>query len=222
MSNPNSDIVPPSQELTNLQINESIDAELARLDSLTISQVVNLKDVIESELSKNIEILSSQNVDMDSSLVTADGFPRSDVDVLQIRLARRNINMLRNDLNKVILKSHSMLNAHFEQKQEVAQSNKTGDNEIEYKIPFARFTEITPGGPIEKTGVQLNDKLVSIGDIHAGNHNKLKNVQMVVLRNENKELPIRIMRDNSLLDLKLIPTREWEGRGLLGCKLDEC
>lgn len=161
---------------------------------------------------------------MNTSLVTEDGYPRGDIDVLQIRLARRNINMLRNDLNNVIEYSYTLLSNHFDSLTH-SQSNVTTldtSTAIKYEIPFALINEIDINGPISIAGVQNEDKLISLGNIHAGNHMKLRSLQNEVIKNENQKLNLRILRkDEGIIDLELTPTRKWDGRGLLGCRLQE-
>lgn len=206
-------------QLTNLQINSSITSQIESLNDLSLKEVSLLKGLIENDLDKNFQVLSSQNLDMDSSLITQDGYPRSDIDVLQVRLTRKNINMLRNDLHNVIERSHFLLNQHFTlQKQQRPQGNE--DHPLEFTIPFASITEIVSDGPIAKAGIQSNDKLISIGNIHAGNHMKLQNVQRLIIQNEDNIIPVRILRnDKDIMQLSLEPTRNWKGHGLLGCKL---
>ncbi|KAK5778328.1 Nas2p PWA37_000422 [Arxiozyma heterogenica] len=211
--------------LTNLEINPTITYQVARLKSLNLNEITELKQLVESELLKFSEILQSQNIDMDTQLVTEDGYPRGDIDVLQIRIIRRNINMLKNDLSNIIEQSFHLLNTHFKDLNKPQDSLISGVNPnstIEYKIPFAIIKEINVNGPISSAGIQNDDKLISLGNIHAGNHMKLKSLINEVIQNEDKELDVRVLRrDQEIVDLVLIPTRKWNGTGLLGCKLQE-
>lgn len=208
-------------QLTNLQINASITSQIENLNDLSLQEVTLLKGLIENDLDKNFKFLSSQNLDMDSSLITQDGYPRSDIDVLQVRLTKKNINMLRNDLHNVIERSQFLLNQHFTLQEQ--QRSKTGNEEhqvMEYTIPFALITEVVPDGPIATAGIKSNDKLISIGNINAGNHMKLQNVQKLIIQNEDNVIPVRILRnDKEIMQLSLKPSRNWNGSGLLGCKL---
>lgn len=211
--------------LTNLEINPTITYQVARLKSLNLNEITELKQLVESELLKFSDILQSQNIDMDTQLVTEDGYPRGDIDVLQIRIIRRNINMLKNDLSNIIEQSFHLLNTHFKdlnKPQDSLISRVNPNNTIEYKIPFAIINEINVNGPISSAGIQNDDKLISLGNIHAGNHMKLKSLINEVIQNEDKELDVRVLRrDQEIVDLVLIPTRKWNGTGLLGCKLQE-
>ena len=211
--------------LTNLEINPIIAYQVTRLEDLNLNEITELKQLVESELIKFSQILQSQDIDMDTQLVTEDGYPRGDIDILQIRLIRRNINMLKNDLRNIIEQSFQLLNTHFKDLQSPQESLISQENQnssTEYKIPFAIINEIYVNGPISSAGIQNEDKLISLGKIHAGNHMKLKSLLDEVIQNENKELKVRILRQNQeIMDLVLIPTRNWNGRGLLGCKLQE-
>lgn len=214
-----------NQLLTNLELNPSIINQVARLKELDLNEVTELKHRVESELSRYGLMLEAQNVDMDTNLVTEDGYPRGDIDVLQIRLVRRNVNMLKNDLSNIIEHSYTLLNNHFNKVNDSKghlKSDNIASSQVEYKIPFALITEIDSNGPTSSAGVQNNDRLISIGTIHAGNHMKLRSLQNEVIQNEDKELSIRVLRENEgIIDMILIPTRNWNGRGLLGCRLQE-
>lgn len=215
----------PNELLTTVEIDPTITASVANLQLLSMTDIMTLKSQVENKLAKYTDYLESQNVDMSSSLITPEGFPRSDIDVLQVRLVRRNVNMLRNDLKSIIERSHELLKDYFKNDSQTAISPvTTTKNEVAavaYKIPFAVIQEVATDGPIERAGVKNNDKLVSIGDVHAGNHGKLRNVQILVMGSEGKELSLRILREDKIIPLTLIPTRNWNGQGLLGCRLIE-
>ena len=72
-------------------------------ESLNFIQLSHVKDEIENQLNILFDLLRHKyNADMDTPLVTPDGFPRSDLDVVTIRLLRIRIIRLRNDDRKVI------------------------------------------------------------------------------------------------------------------------
>lgn len=222
--NATNDIGEVNKLLTNLELNPSITHQVAKLKALELKEVVELKQRIEEELTKFTDYLESQNVDMHTNLVTEDGYPRGDIDVLQIRLVRRNINMLRNDLINIIEYSYTLLSNHFDSLNQPEPNGTTSESRatIKYQIPFALIKEIDINGPISTAGVQNEDKLISLGNIHAGNHMKLRSLQNEVIKNEDQKLTLRILReDEGILDLELIPTRKWDGKGLLGCRLQE-
>ena len=58
-------------------------------ESLNFIQLSHVKDEIENQLNILFDLLRHKyNADMDTPLVTPDGFPRSDLDVVTIRLLR--------------------------------------------------------------------------------------------------------------------------------------
>lgn len=211
---------PLHSQLSNLNIDPTIHERIKKLPDLTINEIDLLKTEIESEHHKNFSILKEQNLTMESPLVTSDGFPDPNIDVLQIRLVKRNINMLRNDLNNVITTCALKLNRHFgkDKNQNQQESLRKGEN-FDHIIPFAQIYDVIEGGPIFIAGCLSGDELVLIGNLNAGTYLNLNNISNYILQNENKKVTIRIRRDKKLLDMILIPTRQWNGQGLLGCKL---
>ncbi|CAL8254192.1 unnamed protein product [Boreogadus saida] len=62
--------------------------------TITANDVKNLikkKDDIEEQIKAYYDVLDDQGVGEEGSLVDAEGFPRSDVNLYQIRTARHNI-----------------------------------------------------------------------------------------------------------------------------------
>ena len=223
------------EDTTTVSIDPYITETLPKLQTITSAQeVMLLKDRIESQLKEFASYLSSQGVDMQTPLVSRDGYPRADIDVLQVRLARRNINMLRNDLRKVMERMQELLVTYFKTPGSTttdssgpnANSKATtrGPAEVgssEYEVPFAVLREVVSGGPAARAGVKDGDKLLVIGAVNASNHRKLKEVQKEVLEHEDKPLEAVVLRGTERLRLPLTPTRAWDGVGLLGCRITE-
>lgn len=207
-------------ELSNINIDPAITKGVKELPKLTIQDVDALKKRVEKELGYNLQKLSEENADMDSPLVI-NGYPRDDIDVLQVRLIRRNVHMLRNDLQKVLERSHELINQHFKELRTKTRQEAHVAPDLDYRIPFARITEVVDNGPSHKAGFHVNDELILLGHIHAGNHMKLTNLQNTVIQNEDRKLPVKIIRNDHTIQLTLVPTRKWDGRGLLGCRLVE-
>lgn len=206
--------------MSNATIDPAIAEGLQQLKHLSIRDVDSLKKRIEKELGSNLQRLNDEHADMDSPLVV-NGFPRDDIDVLQVRLIRRNVHMLRNDLHKVLERSHELINQHFTELQAKTRQETHVAADVEHRIPFAKITEVVPASPAAKAGFQLDDQLVLLGHIHAGNHMKLTNLQNTVIQNEDRQLPVKIIRNGRTIQTALTPTRKWAGRGLLGCRLVE-
>lgn len=237
----------PSEKLT---INPEITNQLSKVESLTVDELMYLKNLIESTLSEHFDLLKNENADMNTSLVSEDGYPRDDIDVLQITLIRRNINFLRNDLRKMIDVLSIKLNSSFnnnnnnnQQKKALKNTPKKAqesniikiDDENNFTIPFAILLEILPNSPIAKSGIKNNDKLISINnDIIVTNHDHLSKIKLLLSENgkeKEAEVPLyfKILRQDSDNNndityhyFRVIPTLNWENsNGLLGCKLQE-
>ncbi|KAI5964867.1 NAS2 [Candida pseudojiufengensis] len=69
----------------------------------SFQELSQIKTNIEQQLNNLFDLLKHQhNVDMDSPLVTKDGFPRSDIDVVSVRLIRTHIIKLKNDYKSLL------------------------------------------------------------------------------------------------------------------------
>ncbi|KAI5951668.1 NAS2 [Candida jiufengensis] len=80
----------------------------------TFQELSQIKTNIESQLKNLFDLLKYQhNVDMDSPLVTKDGFPRSDIDVVSIRLIRTHIIRLKNDYKNLLEVLESKMEEEF-------------------------------------------------------------------------------------------------------------
>lgn len=179
---------------------------------LNYSQLAIVKDNIESQLSQLFDVLTRKyHADMNTSLLTADGFPREDIDVVSIRLIRVNIIRLRND-HKYLL---TLLEAKL-----IEQFQNAEPETVEYTIPFAVIDEVIANSPAEASGMHKGDKIVTFDkSIHAGNHNKLSAVVRRVQTNIDMPLKVEVIRNGSKVELELTPTNQWEGKGALGCKI---
>ncbi|SCU84223.1 LAFA_0D08856g1_1 [Lachancea sp. 'fantastica'] len=199
-------------------IDRHLALQITRVSELSTADIFDLKTRIENKLDDLFKRLETQGADLESNLVTPEGFPRSDIDVLQVRLLRRSINMLRNDLRVVINRAQELMASHF-QKLDAKTQRVENDSAFEFRIPFALVTEVISGSPSEKAGLLHHDKLVRFGNIHAGNNQMLSALGLVAKNNEDKALAVRVLRGDSLLDLTLTPSIKWAGNGLLGCRL---
>lgn len=81
-----------------------------------LRQLMQQKDALEARIEQHGLVLRQQHCDMHTPLVDADGFPRSDCDVLQVRQARHHIICLQNDL-KALMKDieHGLHAVHAQQ-----------------------------------------------------------------------------------------------------------
>ncbi|ESX02915.1 hypothetical protein HPODL_02229 [Ogataea parapolymorpha DL-1] len=178
------------------------------LASMDLAQLASLRSRIEAQIDTLHARLYAQNADMDTPLVSDDGFPRSDIDVVQIRLLRTQIIRLRNDWRLVSDALQPKLAQSFSRATTVSRPSS---------IPFASVAFVAQDSPAHTAGLRPGDLLLSFGRINATNHNNLKALVGAVA--ENVPVEVVVLRNNTPTQLTLVPAK-WAGQGLLGCKLD--
>ncbi|ROV97610.1 hypothetical protein VSDG_04532 [Cytospora chrysosperma] len=210
---------------------------------LTFAELQRRKENMEEELKALSSVLDSHGVDMNTSLLTADGFPRSDLDVAQIRTTRARIIHLRNDYKDLMGKIEKHLHEHFAS----LMANATDDDDLPTTAgggssnnnasqdpalrdyaperldePFARVNTVAPGSPADAAGLQPGDLIRNFGYVNASNHDGLKKVAECVQGSEGRDVAVKVSRPGAApsqreLLLTLVPRSGWGGRGLLGC-----
>ncbi|TKC42133.1 hypothetical protein EI555_015742 [Monodon monoceros] len=95
---------------------------------------------------------------MNEPLVGCEGYPRADVDLCQVRTARRNIVCLRND-HKVVMKQveEAQHQLHARDKEKQARDLAEARREAMSLSPaqaFAIANSISPGSPASIAGLQ--------------------------------------------------------------------
>ncbi|KAI8118374.1 hypothetical protein FF38_05238 [Lucilia cuprina] len=195
------------------------------------------KDKLEAQINTYGVILAqNDNVGMTGPLVDAEGFPRNDIDVYQVRQARQQIICLQND-HKALMKEIEQLmhELHAEAKQ--AQTSQqlshkaagmnlndssSDDSEMAEALPLKpilKVKNVAPGSPAEEAGLRINDEICEFGSANANNFNKkLETIANIVKHMSDRRVPLKVLRNNELLDLILIP-HTWSGPGLLGCNI---
>ncbi|KAM5312460.1 26S proteasome non-ATPase regulatory subunit 9 isoform 1-T2 [Glossophaga mutica] len=202
--------------------------------SVTVSDVQELirrKEEIEAQIKANYDVLESQKgVGMHEPLVDCEGYPRSDVDVYQVRTARHNIVCLQND-HKAVMKQVEealhQLHARDKEKQarDMAEARQEamslGLSQREGLGPpqaFAKVNSISPGSPASIAGLQVDDEIAEFGSVNTQNFQSLQNISSVVQHSEGRPLNVTVIRRGERHQLRLVPTR-WAGKGLLGCNI---
>ncbi|KAJ1507907.1 26S proteasome non-ATPase regulatory subunit 9 [Coelomomyces lativittatus] len=187
------------------------------------------KDELESQLNQLFDVLRSQNVGMDDSLIDEEGFPRNDIDVISVRNTRVSIIRLQNDLKlkfteveKALIDLHQATSS-FPQKSSFASDSSRrippeAASEVVQSLPFALVNSVSPASPAFSAGLLQGDKIVTFGNLNFQNNNNLQALSSFVTSHENFEFNVDILRNGRLNRLLLTP-RKWEGRGLLGCHI---
>lgn len=172
---------------------------------------------------------------MTTSLTTIDGFPRSDIDVAQIRTTRARIIRLKNDHKTIMAKVEMAVHEHFAAGKSVEGASASASSQApgvqpaagapSLEPPFARVNSVAPNSPAETAGLKAGDKVTKFGEVNYTNHERLGKVAQVVQQNENRPIIVKVLRETSAsaasrpLELRLTPRRDWGGRGTLGCHL---
>ncbi|XP_055916462.1 26S proteasome non-ATPase regulatory subunit 9 [Eupeodes corollae] len=190
------------------------------------------KDKVEKSISDYGAILSSNdNVGMKGPLIDAEGYPRNDIDVYQVRQARQQIMCLQNDHKKLMSEIEKLL--HQVHKEAADEENSAGISSkaaaISLESPSMEVAEplnvivnvnlVSPGSPAEDAGLRIGDAIVQFGSINSKNfENNLFQIGALVNNMENQRIALKAKRNEQILDLILIP-KKWSGRGLLGCNI---
>ncbi|KAI1435369.1 hypothetical protein GGR50DRAFT_657263 [Xylaria sp. CBS 124048] len=204
------------------------------IKQLSFAELQRKKDNIEAELKALGGVLDSQGVNMETPLMTPDGFPRADIDVAQIRTTRSRIIYLKNDYKDLMNAIEKLLHEHFaslRDTDDVASTTPTsgatmmGDTLPEtLEIPFARVNSVVTNSPAESAGLKVGDEIRNFGYVNHNNHDGLRKVAECVQGNEGQRVLVKVSRRSERgtrqeLQLYLTPRRNWGGRGLLGCHI---
>lgn len=85
---------------------------------------------------------------------------------------------------------------------------------------FGYVAEVQPESPAAAAGLQVGDRIVSIGSVSLHRQGTVaeafKALPGAVMGSENSPLPFRLLRQGTSLTLDLVP-KKWSGQGLLGC-----
>lgn len=119
---------------------------------------------IENQLSELEKVLIQEgNVGLTGALVDAEGYPRADIDLYKVRLARQQINCLRNDYKQVLNLIEIELAKIYSAASTTTKNDSSNVTNNLKGRPFCLITQVDTGSPASEAGLQLQDEIVQFG-----------------------------------------------------------
>ncbi|ODV57927.1 Nas2p ASCRUDRAFT_40197 [Ascoidea rubescens DSM 1968] len=200
---------------------------------LSNKEMIELKGKIEEEIKFSLnEMKVKYKCDMESKMIDEEGFPRGDIDIYEVILIRKKVNYLQNDLRKLMGKIEAGLVQYFSSIKEIDEDVNHEDGKD--GAPFLKVIEVLTGSPGSKSGLIKEDKIIRIDqefDFNTFDKTKVgfKQLNEYLQGKEGKKVELIVLREKSesesdkdklsRITLELVPSYEWEGQGLLGCRL---
>lgn len=186
-----------------------------------LTQLINQRTELESELKVYMDILSANHVGMQDPLVDSEGYPRQDVDVYQVRNARNRIIYIQNDLRALMREIednvhlvHSIDGASA-QTTEAATSNRTSAPVLYH--PIARIGDVVPTSPAQRAGLMKDDIVLEFGPINSSNFKSLQDIASTVRACVNTDITLTVLRNGGTRHRLLLKPQPFDGQGLVGC-----
>jgi 26S proteasome non-ATPase regulatory subunit 9 len=200
--------------------------------SVLYEQLEQKKVEIENQIAELNKVLVEEgNVGLNGELVDIEGYPRADIDIYKVRLARQQINCLRNDYKDVLEQLEEELGKIYSEVKSLAPTasatpHTANHDHLKPARPFCLVTQVDSDSPSSEAGIRVNDAIVQFGPYTHGSVAKnLAEIGELVKSSENKIILLNVSRSEEnettstkLVKLKLIP-KKWNGHGLLGCKI---
>jgi len=188
-----------------------------------ILQLINRRQDIDEQIQALGGILQSNHVGMSEPLVDAEGFPRNDIDVFQVRHARHKIICLQNDFKSLTKEIENNMQAYHQRLKESGVTDAMMDMNVDNppepeKTPIVKVNLVSEGSPAFHAGVLVDDLVMEFGSINSTNFGTLTDIGALVQRMAGNCVTVKVKRDGRIVKLALIPG-PWSGRGLLGCNV---
>ena len=125
-----------------------------------------------------------------------------------------------------IKEKNNNINYNKEEPIPISVLSNDNNNNSNTKEPFAKITEVSDNSPAFEAGLKVNDFIIKFDNfLYKGvSKNPLQTLAEIVRDKLNMDIPIDIMRksEENLLEILHLTIRphQWEGRGVLGCKLN--
>ncbi|GAC94489.1 hypothetical protein PHSY_002061 [Pseudozyma hubeiensis SY62] len=188
----------------------------ARSEAKTL---LELSSRLDSDISRHITVLTSNQVTMTTPLIDAHGFPLANKDLMAIRTAKQRINVLRNDSkalrDRVAKLLELAINGDAVQSTSISAGSSCGTSP-QLKA-FAKVNSVAENSPAQSAGLFPGDEFVKFGSITAEKGLTALAAPGVVV--DGTSIQIQVRRSGDVISLTLTPRAGWGGRGLLGCHL---
>jgi 26S proteasome non-ATPase regulatory subunit 9 len=195
--------------------------------------LLSQKELLEIEADAIFSELTSPGVNgeppagLKEPLVDAEGFPRGDVDIYNVRNKRKRFSEINTDHKTVMKQIETMvprLSQLLAQRAPTEESHKSSalpnhHADLALLAPIAKLDEILSGSPASHAGIQENDDLVQFGHIQASDPKAFASIAKLVGESVSKPIKLIVRRNKTeIIEITLTP-QPWGGRGLLGCHL---
>ncbi|XP_042371115.1 26S proteasome non-ATPase regulatory subunit 9 isoform X2 [Plectropomus leopardus] len=164
-------------------------AEMTEITMEDVQNLIKKKDEIEEQIKAYYDVLED-GVGVEDPLVDAEGYPRADVNLYQIRTARHSISCLQNDhkaimeeIEEALHKLHALEKAKREADEAGAQEEAM-EQQVTLPPPFARVDAVTQGSPASGAGLRVGDEVIEFGSVNTANFHNLQNIASVVQHSE--------------------------------------
>ena len=123
---------------------------------------------------------------LNGNLLDADGFPRSDIDIVQVRVQRNRLATLQTDYKTLTDNIEALLHVVLAKGESSAASDRVDgargatpvgtsegarldtqrrERRAPLRVPFAVVDEVSPNGPAYVAGLLVGDKILAVGPI---------------------------------------------------------
>ncbi|XP_046985234.1 26S proteasome non-ATPase regulatory subunit 9 [Schistocerca americana] len=184
-----------------------------------VLQLIAEKESMEKQLLSLYSVLSKNGVGMTDPLVDSEDYPRSDIDVYEVRAARQRIICLRNDLRNMMVEIEEKLHAlHAASKDSIEMCVPT---ERANTQPVAKVAWVAAHSPADRAGLIEGDEIVEFGSLNSSNFRSISDFSVVVQNSVGRKINVKLKRMGNFVNVHMIPASWSPGGGLLGCKIVE-
>lgn len=197
-------------------MSESIRGDVLRL--------LDERKYIEAKLQHQRDILEANNVTMSTNVLDAQGFPRSDLDIPTIRAARSQIRSLLHDRELVNTNLEALLPSALSHGVSMDTNTSSLSKNNPHTPPNHQLAirSVQRNSPAATAGLEAGDLLLSWDELRPLTATHLSQLPLRVKESVPIALEVKRMRmdgQHMQVQLTLVPSSHWEGRGLLGCHI---